>query len=61
MKISFENVDKVSALLTLNIEKKDYTDYLAKLEKASGIKVVSFETLVKALVECMDFFAENIS
>ena len=26
MKISFENVDKVSALLTLNIEKKDYED-----------------------------------
>ena len=26
MKISFENVDKVSALLTLNIEKQDYED-----------------------------------
>ena len=26
MKISFENVDKVSALLTVNIEKKDYED-----------------------------------
>ncbi len=43
----------------MNIEKKDYIDYIARLEKASGIKITSFETLLKALIECMDFFAEN--
>ena len=33
MKISFENVDKVSALLTLNIEKTDYEDKVKKALK----------------------------
>ena len=33
MKISFENVDKVSALLTLNIEKKDYEEKVKKALK----------------------------
>ncbi len=33
MKISFENVDKVSALLTLNIEKADYEDKVKKALK----------------------------
>ena len=33
MKITFENVDKVSALLTLNIEKKDYEDKVKKVLK----------------------------
>lgn len=33
MKISFENVDKVSALLTVNIEKSDYEDKVKKALK----------------------------
>ncbi|MBP5392656.1 MAG: trigger factor [Bacteroidaceae bacterium] len=33
MQITFENVDKVSALLTLNIEKKDYEDKVKKVLK----------------------------
>ncbi len=43
----------------MNIEKKDYPEYIAKLEKKGGVKIDSFESLVKALVKCMDFFAEN--
>ena len=33
MKITFENVDKVSALLTVNIEKSDYEDKVKKALK----------------------------
>ncbi|MBP5299365.1 MAG: glucuronate isomerase, partial [Lachnospiraceae bacterium] len=42
-----------------NIEKADFTDYMAKLSKASGIEIASFEDLKKALAVRMDFFAEN--
>ena len=42
-----------------NIEKPDFTDYVAKLSEAAGIKVETFEDLKKALSKRMDFFAAN--
>ncbi len=41
----------------MNIEKPDFTDYLVKLEKVSGIKIDSFDALKKALHNRLDFFA----
>lgn len=41
----------------MNIEKPDYLDYLSKLSDVSGIKVTDFASLVKALVNRLDFFA----
>lgn len=41
----------------MNIEKPDYTDYLAALSRASGITVDSFASLKEALKIRMDFFA----
>lgn len=41
----------------MNIEKPDYADYLAKLSAVSKISVNSFDSLKKALVNRMDFFA----
>ena len=41
----------------MNIEKPEYTDYLATLSAASGISVHSFATLKEALKNRMDFFA----
>lgn len=41
----------------MNIEKTDYLDYLAKLSDVSGIKVTDFASLIKALVNRLDFFA----
>ena len=41
----------------MNIEKPDYTAYLAKLEKASGMSIKTFADLKKALVNRMEFFA----
>lgn len=43
----------------MNIEKKDYVDYLKKLSEVSGIEVDGFENLKKALINRMDFFAER--
>ncbi|MCR5585360.1 MAG: glucuronate isomerase [Lachnospiraceae bacterium] len=43
----------------MNLEKPDYKDYLAKLEKASGMKIGSFKELCAALKNRMAFFAEN--
>jgi glucuronate isomerase len=43
----------------MNLEKPDYKEYLAKLEKASGIKIASFKDLCAALKNRMAFFAEN--
>ncbi len=43
----------------MNIEKADYTEYLTKLSEASGIAITSFETLMEALKNRMEFFAEN--
>ncbi len=41
----------------MNIEKPDYTDYIAKLSEVSGIPIGSFADLKAALVKRMDFFA----
>lgn len=38
------------------IEKTDYMDYLSKLSEVSGIKINSFESLIEALRNRMDFF-----
>lgn len=43
----------------MNIEKEDYPNYISELEKVSGIKIVDFASLVKALEVRMDFFMEN--
>ena len=40
----------------MNLEKPEYLDYIAKLSDRSGIKVVSFKTLVDALKNRLDFF-----
>ncbi|MGN0377123.1 MAG: glucuronate isomerase [Suilimivivens sp.] len=41
----------------MNIEKPEYTDYLATLSKVSGIEINSFASLKEALKNRMDFFA----
>lgn len=41
----------------MNLEKPNYTDYLAKLSKTSGVSVHSFASLCEALQNRMDFFA----
>jgi len=41
----------------MNIEKPEYTDYLAALSKVSGIEIRSFASLKDALKNRMDFFA----
>ena len=41
----------------MNLEKPDYTDYLAKLSAASGIAIRTFEDLKKALAVRMEYFA----
>jgi glucuronate isomerase len=41
----------------MNIEKPEYTDYLAKLSEASGVTIRTFADLKKALSKRMDFFA----
>ena len=43
----------------MNIEKPDYTDYLASLSEASGITIDSFASLKEALRIRMDFFASK--
>ena len=43
----------------IDLEKPAYLDYLAKLEEAAGMKIVSFSDLEKALSIRMDYFADN--
>lgn len=43
----------------MNLEKPDYAEYLAKLEKCSGVAVKTFSDLKEALKNRMDFFQEN--
>lgn len=40
----------------MNLEKLDYAEYIAKLGKAAGIEIRSFEDLKQALTRRMDFF-----
>ncbi len=43
----------------MNLEKPEYLDYLAKLEKAADMKIDTFEDLKAALKKRMAYFAEN--
>ncbi len=43
----------------MNIEKKDFKDYITKLEAAAGVSISSFKELIHALKIRLDFFAEN--
>lgn len=42
----------------INIEKPDFLEYLSKLSGVCGVKIDSFESLLEALKNRMDFFAE---
>lgn len=42
----------------MNLEKPDYTEYLARLGEASGQKITDFDTLKEALLKRMDYFAQ---
>ena len=43
----------------MSLEKPDYLAYLTRLSSVSGIEIHSFETLIKALKNRMDFFEAN--
>ncbi|MBN2879873.1 MAG: glucuronate isomerase [Clostridia bacterium] len=43
----------------MNIDKKDFSEYIAMLSKASDIKIDSFESLKEAIVKRIDFFDES--
>ena len=43
----------------MNLEKPTWTDYLAQLEKAAGMKIRSFADLIKALHSRLNFFAAH--
>ncbi|MBQ8081602.1 MAG: glucuronate isomerase [Clostridia bacterium] len=43
----------------MNLEKDTYLDYLAQLEKASGVRIDSFAALKSALERRLDFFAAH--
>ena len=43
----------------MNIEKADFAQYIAKLAQASGVEIKDFDSLIEALKNRMDFFAEN--
>lgn len=42
-----------------NIEKPDYTDYIAKLASVSGVEIKTFSDLKLAIGNRMDYFADN--
>lgn len=43
----------------MNIEKADFAQYIAKLGEVSGVEIKDFDSLIDALKNRMDFFAEN--
>ena len=43
----------------MNIEKADFAQYIAKLAQVSGVEIKNFDSLIEALKNRMDFFAEN--
>lgn len=43
----------------MNLEKPDYTEYLKQLEQASGVCIDSFAALKRALINRMEYFAEQ--
>ena len=43
----------------MNIEKDDFAQYITKLAQVSGVEIKDFDSLIEALKNRMDFFAEN--
>lgn len=43
----------------MNIEKVDFAQYITKLAQVSGVEIKDFDSLIEALKNRMDFFAEN--
>lgn len=43
----------------MNIEKADFVQYITKLAQVSGVEIKDFDSLIEALKNRMDFFAEN--
>mgnify|MGYP002770388283 FL=1 len=43
----------------MNIEKADFAQYITKLVQVSGVEIKDFDSLIEALKNRMDFFAEN--
>lgn len=43
----------------MNIEKADFAHYIEKLAQVSGVEIKDFDSLIEALKNRMDFFAEN--
>ena len=43
----------------MNLEKPDYSDYIKKLAEVSGVTIRAFSDLKTALVNRMDYFAQN--
>lgn len=43
----------------MNIEKADFAQYITKLARVSGVEIKDFDSLIEALKNRMDFFAEN--
>lgn len=43
----------------MNIEKADFAQYIEKLAQVSGVEIRDFDSLIEALKNRMDFFAEN--
>ena len=43
----------------MNIEKADSAQYITKLAQVSGVEIKDFDSLIEALKNRMDFFAEN--
>lgn len=41
----------------MNLEKPDYTEYIEKLSDVSGVEIVDFSSMKKAILNRMDFFA----
>lgn len=43
----------------MNIEKADFAQYIEKLAQVSGVEIKDFDSLIEALKNRIDFFAEN--
>ncbi len=43
----------------MNIEKPDFMNYMSNLSEVSGVTITSFQTLKEAIVNRLDFFAQN--
>ncbi|MDD6814968.1 MAG: glucuronate isomerase [Firmicutes bacterium] len=43
----------------INLEKKEFPDYIAGLAECSGVEITGLDTLKEAIVKRMDYFSEN--